>query len=341
MHFLNQNRIEKIKTDRQYRRDLFHKKSNGLIMLIGKFSHPPTGELHYGVLRDICEIDYVLDFIRDIDYQDEITHKETYLGVDWEPFMGEFFKSFQKLPQPVSDRMMAHLVKSDPKLTSHLYKKLGIDIPETDNVQDLEKDENIFKKTGYTWTIRFKGKETTIKHSMGMKYIAYLLKHQGHEFSSMDLKRTLISDFELTDKSIVGKQEKTVEQNKNSSKAPEPMKAITKEELNMLNDSLMQKKKEYETAIIEQDKRKEDSLHFEINFIESHIRGFTDKDGKIRNIPDALEKARKSVWTVINTAKNNIKEHHKELFKHLDKYIRTGGKLIYTPKNDIYWNVDI
>lgn len=105
---------------------------------------PPTGELHFGVVRDICEIDYVLDFIRDIDYQDEITHKKTKLGVDWEPFMGDpFFEAFQKLPQPVSDRMMEHLVKSDPKLTSHLYKKLGIDISETENEQDLGKVKSL------------------------------------------------------------------------------------------------------------------------------------------------------------------------------------------------------
>lgn len=342
MHFLNQNRIEKIKTDRQYRRDLFHKKSKGLKILISKFSLLPAGELHPGLLRDICEIDYVLDFIREIDYQDEIT--KTKLGVDWEPFMGEsFFEGFQKLPQPVSDRMMEHLVKSVPDLIQDIYTKVSIDISEIENEQDPEKiesldqqnDENIFINNGATWTVRFMGKEKTIKHSKGMTYIAYLLKHQGNEFTAMNLKGTLDIDFELVDKQIYDNQDDSLMD------VTEPMKSISPEDLNILKNELEKIKKKLNKAMMEHDERTEKTLSNTIKQTELYILSFTSRGGKIRNIPDANEKARQSVWAAIKTAKNNIREHHKALFKHFDKHIHTGNKSRYTPKTYIYWNVKL
>lgn len=138
MGILKQFQIEKIKKDRKYRRELFHQKSNTLKVLISKFSLFPPGELHRGLLRDICEVDYVLNMIKEIDYQDEIA--KTKLGVDWEPFWGwELFEAFLKLPQPVSDRMILHLIESFPNLAQDIYSKLGIDIYESMNEQDLEK----------------------------------------------------------------------------------------------------------------------------------------------------------------------------------------------------------
>jgi len=142
MHILNQDQIEQIKTDFKYRRELFSQKSSTLKILISKFSLPPTDEMHPSLLREICEIDYILSIIREIDYQDK--RSITKLGVDWEPFLDwPFFECFLKYPQPVSDRTILHLMKSFPNLLHDIYKKFDINISEYRNEQDLEKVETL------------------------------------------------------------------------------------------------------------------------------------------------------------------------------------------------------
>ena len=62
--------------------------------------------------------------------------------------------------------------------------------------------------------------------------------------------------------------------------------------------------------------------------------------GKIRTASDATERMRVSIYMAIKTAKNNIKKSHKELFKHLHKFITTGTSISYSPDSPVSWFQD-
>ncbi|MCH8011059.1 MAG: hypothetical protein IIA61_03780 [Candidatus Marinimicrobia bacterium] len=75
------------------------------------------------------------------------------------------------------------------------YSTNKINVQSTDTNQ-LEK-ENIFRRKGEFWETRYQEKDSTIKQSYGMKYIAFLMKNEFNDISVIDLSKAV--DGEIVD----------------------------------------------------------------------------------------------------------------------------------------------
>ena len=105
-------------------------------------------------------------------------------------------------------------------------------------------------------------------------------------------------------------------------------------------DAVKKNKKKLETqynqAMMENDSVRENEISIKLDKLNDYLSKCTYK-GKIRTISDATERMRQSIFRAITTVKKNIREHHKKLFKHLDKFITTGTYNSYSPDTPVSW----
>ena len=99
---------------------------------------------------------------------------------------------------------------------------------------------------------------------------------------------------------------------------------------------IIQLEAEFNQAMKENDLVRENEISIKLDKLNDYLSKCTYK-GKIRTVSGATERMRQSISKAINTAKKNIKKHHKELFKHLDKFLTTGTFNSYSPDTPVSW----
>ena len=111
---------------------------------------------------------------------------------------------------------------------------------------------------------------------------------------------------------------------------------VDKKTINTVMDKIKQLKDELNQAMILNDSVRENEISIKLDKLNDYLSKCTYK-GKIRTVSGATERMRQSISKAINTAKKNIKKHHKELFKHLDKFLTTGTFNSYSPDTPVSW----
>jgi hypothetical protein len=198
--------------------------------------------------------------------------------------------------------------------------------------------DNSFTLKGDYWEICFDGQCKSIKNSLGIRYIKYLIQNKGKDIHVSDLyysETPLPKGATDTALSTVGSQQLEAE-------------GLSISSLGGTGPLMDERgKKEYQAQIKKLHEQIEDAGEFgdtekveklkdEQEQIVNYLSAAFGLGGKPRTSNDPNEQNRKNVSKMINKQKNYLKKHFPKLAEHL-AIINTGIFCSYKPKPDINW----
>lgn len=180
-------------------------------------------------------------------------------------------------------------------------------------------EENSFLKRGEYWELKFAGKKVILKDSVGLFYIARLIREPNCEIPALTLfaERTGVAEEALKGSS----GEISNAQSRSS----------YKERCEELVKDIERAKSDNNIGEIE-------SLQAEFEQLASELVASTGLGGRSREKSDA-EKIRKSVFEAIKRCRKKIGESHQILAVHLENCISTGTNPRYSPSPPTDWLV--
>jgi hypothetical protein len=190
--------------------------------------------------------------------------------------------------------------------------------------------ENIFRRDGQTWTLRFAGKSVRLQHLNGLAYLAYLLRRRGKSIAVEELDAAIrgnlgpaldsysalcVGESDPIHPSRIGNADRLTDAK--TIKAARVRERELTEELKKAHRSGITKnvtQMESDLALIRQYLRRTVGL-----------RGVPRKENSVR------ERARTNIQRRIKLAIDRIAREHHELASHLTSSVRTGDFCIYDP----------
>ncbi|MCP4727840.1 MAG: NfeD family protein [bacterium] len=204
--------------------------------------------------------------------------------------------------------------------------------------KDDRLSENVFRKAGPGWEIRYGGKSYSVKHSIGLDHIRNLINNQGQWIHASELKRMVSSentDPKYQPYSDLGK-EGLGDQNlrfKDDINYEEVIDRLPLNKIKELKEDLEGKKEADDFAGPEE---RTEQLEL-LEFITKYISGVTDNKGRSRKLYDDAETDRKNVSAAVNRAKKTFLEHP-EFYTHFQSFIKAEGHSFrYLPDRPIDW----
>jgi hypothetical protein len=189
--------------------------------------------------------------------------------------------------------------------------------------------------SGNTWRVIFDGGETFCYTLKGLKYLAVLIENAGRTYRALELvqivdepgsgsEASALADNDLREADYMDSREEVGD------------KAYSDD----MNQRLRQiVENELEIALDSGDTERIQELAEEAELIRVGRSQLKGKAGRSRNFSDSREKARKSVWSVLNTARKKFKDDIPALWKHLDKNLSTGVEFTYQADPEVKWEI--
>jgi hypothetical protein len=178
-------------------------------------------------------------------------------------------------------------------------------------------DACVFRRQGTTWLVVFEGVARTVEDSVGMRYVAELLRTPHVEVHSVRL-RDLV--------------------------AGEPTRAVgsagevlDREALRQIKERLDANREEEDEAREHQDFARVERLQEEAESLRREVARATGLGGRHRRAADDRERARQAVAQAIRRALAAIAREHEYLSRHLERTLRLGAVLVYEPDLTRTW----
>jgi hypothetical protein len=179
-----------------------------------------------------------------------------------------------------------------------------------------------FRKVGDFWEVAFDGVAGSVKHTIGIVYIARLLRSPGRSFGCVELaqagSRVNLSGAEI---GAEDRAELSVGYTKQALHDPATAKGI-KAELSRIRDELADAEFRHDAMRIEH-------LRTEKDNILAHVKKSFGRAGRPRAFPEEDEKARKAVDAAIRRAIVTIRKSQPVLADHLQGLINRGVRCWY------------
>lgn len=177
----------------------------------------------------------------------------------------------------------------------------------------LTSAENIFKRHGQIWILKYRGEIALMQDSRGLEYLARLLAEPHREIPAV-----------LISAAVTG-----IDPRVSTGSSGTMLDEETRERYHDLQAELDEAKENNELGRIE-------SLQRDINAMANEIAKATGLGGRLREKTD-VDKVRKAVSGAIDRAIKEIADHHESLGRHLMNTIRSGTTFSYTPECQIDW----
>lgn len=187
-------------------------------------------------------------------------------------------------------------------------------------VQERPEVENIFVREGEFWTLAFHGEVVRMKDSKGMRDIALLLAHQGHEILASDVYVAREGGPRPEDLGDAGEL------------LDADAKAAYKVRLEELRAEL-------ESAEEWGDSERASRAKEEMDHLAHELSAAVGLGGRNRKAASGAERARISVTKAIRTTLDRIEPVHPVLGRHLAGAIKTGTFCSYSPDEAVSWRV--
>ncbi|GMV84109.1 MAG: hypothetical protein AMXMBFR7_52930 [Planctomycetota bacterium] len=180
-----------------------------------------------------------------------------------------------------------------------------------------EAEMHVFRRVGDSWELRFKGVSVSIRHGVGMTYLAELLAHPHEHLSAARL-------------AALGQPTDRLAASGSSGAAlDEVAKCQYKDAIRNLEEELADARQRHDSTGQERIEREMEELKVQIK---KDLR----MGGKSRESSDA-ERHRKAVSKAIHDARTKIHKSHNHLYRHLLNYVSTGQTCSYGPPKDLHW----
>jgi len=210
-------------------------------------------------------------------------------------------------------------------------QNLGLHSP-TPTAQPLT--HNVFRYDGDYWTLTFNETTCRVRDTLGMHYLAHLLRHPREEVHVLTLAA---EDAPLTASvPVAGAGTDTVQTGfTDAGEVLDPQaRAAYRQRLRDLQEELADAQSFHDEGRIEK-------LQDEIEFLTQELAQAVGLGGRTRKAASVSERARVNVTKRIKIALRKISEQHPTLGGHLTQAIRTGTFCMYTPSlhRPVRWQV--
>ena len=170
-----------------------------------------------------------------------------------------------------------------------------------------------------------------------MDYIALLLRHQGQRLHSMKMYQIISEIVPDVDEIMSKTSPERIESDERLQVEGEDVSLLVDQKtIDAVKEEIKQLEVELNQAMMEHDSVRENKISIKLDKLNDYLAKCIYR-GKIGTVSGATERMRQSISKAINIAKKNIKKHHKELFKHLDKFLTTGTFNSYSPDTPVSW----
>ncbi|MFC1732079.1 hypothetical protein ACFL6I_17350, partial [candidate division KSB1 bacterium] len=198
--------------------------------------------------------------------------------------------------------------------------------------------ENVFRKSGPGWEIRYGGKSYSVKDSIGLVHIRNLIIREGDWLSGSDL-RAMSAHAVLHDSTKPYSRMSNVElENENLRNRVDilPEDLIGRLPLNKLKDLRNELAGKIEADDFNNPEEKIEQREL-LEFLNNHIKSVTDRTGRSRKILHTADTDRKAVSAAINRCRSSFMEHE-ELYTHFKSFIKAEGNAFrYLPDRNLNW----
>jgi hypothetical protein len=178
--------------------------------------------------------------------------------------------------------------------------------------------EHVFQDQGATWLLAYEGVVKTVRNSVGMPYVRYLLEHPGKDVDAIQLRRAVSGDFGKYALGSAG--EHLTDDSVKSYKARHRDLAEEIEEAERNHDFYRKKK-----------------LMEELESLQDELKGGLGLNGRKRKASNDLDRNRQTVSKGVSRALDTIRKQHEALWRHLHNSITQGSVFSYKPDRPIHW----
>jgi hypothetical protein len=179
--------------------------------------------------------------------------------------------------------------------------------------------ENLFRRAGAVWELRFSGTGANVRHTKGMLYLAVLLGSPNEDIHAIDLCARADSQGQRSEQRGVEASDRQ-----------------TGLDLRRGRRSI---EAELERARSENAHGKVADLRSKLAAIDTQLRRDFGLHGKVRVYGDVGDRARQTVQKSIKVALKNISYVHALLHAHIEVAISTGFSCAYRPRQRILWKI--
>ena len=226
--------------------------------------------------------------------------------------------------------------KSESELKAE--KRAAADEKAALGVEDEPQYVNIFRKTGNSWDIQYRGRHYAVKSSVGLLHIRNLIDRKGEWIHCSTLKQ--LASGENSNAAARPYSNMTAEQldgeNLRRLEDIQPEDVIAKmplAKLRNLREELVEKLEADDFPDPEEKIEQRELLEQ----IEKYLNSVTDHKGRSRKLDDCAETDRKAVSAAINRCRNGFQEHE-PLYTHFKSFIQAeGNSFRYLPDRSITW----
>jgi hypothetical protein len=235
-------------------------------------------------------------------------------------------------------------------LNAHL--ETGAPIPQltlSNPTQDTLNDQNIFRRDGDDWTVRYEGGSLmAFPSSVGMFYIGYLVNHPARKFTVSELRTVHQQQQSGPSDATYGKMANDdLEREGMSAQGADGAGPILDwHGLQKLRERLKELDQELEDAEAFHDHAAKERLKADkIELVEEMQRavgpspkGGLGTDKKLRQIAAGSKKDRDSVRNAINRDLERIERKDLSLGRHLRNSLKLQDLIFYQPEPPVVWN---
>jgi tetratricopeptide (TPR) repeat protein len=175
-------------------------------------------------------------------------------------------------------------------------------------------DENVFRRDGAVWKLRFAGRETHVPDAKGLRDIATLLGLPGREIHV----RALLG--------LAGP----------ATGADDVLDAKAAADYRL---RIAELDEELDAADASGDAYRGARATAERDFLIRELAAATGLGGRPRRLADETEKARKTVTARIRHSVTRLADVHPELAEHLAASVQTGTQCVYLPAEPVRWRL--
>ena len=195
--------------------------------------------------------------------------------------------------------------------------------------------EQVFRKEGEYWVLAFEGRETRLRHRLGLSYVANLLRHPGQDVAAFDLQ------------AAAGRVRATAPEAGGRAGHEESLRvAGFGDSGETLDDQATAAYKQHLVDLREElgeagenvDRERAAEIREQMEWIEDQLTSAYGLGGRRRKAGDVAERIRKAVSKAVGEAIAAIQREHPALGQHLANSIQTGTLCRYQPERLVSWD---
>lgn len=188
-----------------------------------------------------------------------------------------------------------------------------------DDAATPPRDACIFRNQGATWSLAFDGIAASVEDSLGVGYVAELLRTPGVAVHTIRLRDV-----------VAGEAPRAI---------GDAGEVLDKKALREIKTRLDAIRDEQDEAREFQDFARVERLEEEAEFLRGQVAQATGLGGRQRRASSDQERARQAVKKAVRRAIAAVGEVHPSLGRHLEQSIRTGKTLVYDPEPPRAWTM--